>query len=153
MILGDDSGTRTGFTITGDDILQKYGFILSMQCKDELKRIADVDPQLKFYDDWVPNMFSPYSQRLKDDIEEYIENGMITKTQEDMFNSTYYITSGGRRARININHMFCDDMTAIDKEIRKLNNTDFVKLLQGINDMYPEYSKPVNVLATLDYYK
>ena len=70
-----------GATIHGTTRLQKYGFLLYKQHERELSAISSKDPALKFYDDWKPFWFGPFSESLSKDcvvpkvVHPYVQHG------------------------------------------------------------------------------
>ena len=65
--------------VEGKSRLFRYGFLLSRHRATDLKEIADIHPNLKFYDDWKSLYRAPYSSKLEADLKAAIENKLIHK--------------------------------------------------------------------------
>lgn len=66
------------YAVWGKTRLQKYGFLLSELYEYEMRQIHNKH-NIKFYDDWKPHWYGPFSQDLKDDLDACIENQLVAK--------------------------------------------------------------------------
>ena len=129
-------------TIYGSTRLQKYGFLLHKQYKKEMRSIADNTPTLKFYDDWESLWYGPFSRGLSDDIETCVKNSLIYKAPDKLPNSYRYgFTIHGRIRWRKMLFKFNDEMTAIRKKVVNLQKVRLERLLEGVYNSYPEFTK------------
>ena len=130
-------------TIHGTTRLQKYGFLLSKQYEWELRNIANMQAELKFYDDWMPFWYGPYSESLNNDVKKCAANGTVSMLLVDkaLNKYQYSLTIKGRAIWRRMLNKFQDDMSAIDTKVRNLQKTGLETLLSGVYSAYPEYTK------------
>jgi len=80
-------------TIKGNTRMQKYGFLIYKLYSKELYG-------LNFYSDWKPYLYGPYSEELKIDLENCIDQRLVTKftspTNTGRQFSNYSLTMKGR---------------------------------------------------------
>ncbi len=138
-------------TLYGTTRLQKYGFLLTQQYKKEMNVIAEAEPKLKFYDDWEPLWFGPFSKSLADDIDICMDNSLIyreaVKLSQDSFR--YGLTLKGRvRWRVML-RKFNNEMTAIHKKVMNLQKMRLGRLLENIYSAYPEYTVNSTILKKI----
>ncbi|MXX20812.1 MAG: hypothetical protein F4W68_05645 [Cenarchaeum sp. SB0661_bin_35] len=128
--------------IYGSTRLQKYGFLLTKQYKKEMDGIAKAAPELKFYDDWEPLWFGPFSRSLAKDIDICMQSGLIyqepVKLSQNSFR--YGLTLKGRRRWRAMLHKSSKEITAIQKKVMNLQKMRLERLLEGIYYAYPEYT-------------
>ncbi|MXY60768.1 MAG: hypothetical protein F4Y82_01450 [Cenarchaeum sp. SB0665_bin_23] len=129
-------------TIYGSTRLQKYGFLLTQQYKKEMEGIAKATPELKFYDDWAPLWFGPFSKSLAKDIDACMQNGLIYKEPVKLSQNSfrYGLTLKGRRKWRAMLHKSTKDITAIHKKVMNLQKMRLERLLEYIYYAYPEYT-------------
>ncbi len=130
-------------TIRGSTRLQKYGFLLHKQYKKELSRIARNHAELKFYDDWKPLWYGPFSKDLEEDIKTCASTGTIEKTlvDQDLELYRYALTLKGRVQWRKILRESGNETRAIHEKIANLQTIRLERLLEGIYHAYPEYTK------------
>ena len=130
-------------TIHGTTRLQKYGFLLSKQYEWELRNIASMQAELKFYDDWMPFWYGPYSESLDKDVKKCAKNGTVSMLlmDEALNKYQYSLTIKGRAVWRGMLNRFHDGMPAIDAKIRNLQKIGLETLLSGVYSAYPEYTK------------
>ena len=136
MIINDN-------TIHGTTRLQKYGFLLFKQYEWELRRIANMQADLKFYDDWKSFWYGPYSECLNKDVQKCIENKTISKLLVDKNRNkyNYSLTIRGRAVWREMLNRFHVEMPEIETKIRNLQKIGLETLLSGVYSAYPEYTK------------
>ena len=129
-------------TIRGSTRIQKYGFLLAQQYKKEMKHITETTPTLKFYDDWEPLWFGPFSKSLAEDIDTCVKDGLIDKESVSLpYDShRYSLTIKGRVQWRKMLDKSNDDMTAIREKVVHLQRVNLGSLLEGIYSAYPEYT-------------
>lgn len=129
--------------VRGSTRMQKYGFLLAMQYKKETGRISKAEPSLKFYDDWEPLWFGPFSKSLADDIDCCVERGLMRKEPITMSPDSYMysFTINGRAQWRKMADSFGGDMTAIREKVAHLQRISLESLLEGIYSAYPEYTE------------
>ena len=123
------------FDIDGKTRIQKYGFHVFQQYKDELKGLG-------FYSDWIPYHFGPYSQRLADDLASAIEHGYVRESDSDNINSKYkkYSTTPKGRAeyrKLLAEHEF---LGGVYEMIKNLQRKRLMSILMQIYADYPQYT-------------
>jgi uncharacterized protein YwgA len=65
--------------VQGSTRLQKYGFLLAQEHNDIFNELSETYTQLKFYNDWKPHYYGPFSEELQKDIDTCIKNGLLHK--------------------------------------------------------------------------
>ena len=130
-------------TIHGTTRLQKYGFLLYKQYGKELSAISSKHDNLTFYDDWKPYWFGPYSESLSKDTKACVDDSLVYKDMVDPARNSYRysLTMSGRMRWRKIMSEFHTEMTAIREKIMNLQKMRLERLLQGVYDAYPEYTK------------
>ena len=133
-----------GDTIHGSTRLQKYGFLLSKQCRWELGKIAKKQPQLNFYDDWKPRWYEPYSKQLNEDMLKCIENKTVSQILEDKIQNKYryFLTFKGQA----VWHDICErllsiELSSICAKIQNLQKINLETLLSTVYLTYPEFTE------------
>ena len=130
-------------TIVGRTRLQKYGFLLSRQYEGELSRISRMTNELKFYNDWKPYWYGPFSDDLRADLTEYekemVETEMITDSYAEVIR--YSLTIKGRVRWRAMLEQFGDEMHSIHDKIRELQSIRLERLLECVYNAYPEFTK------------
>ena len=128
--------------VYGSTRLQKYGFLLHKQYGKEMSRIASSVPELKFYDDWEPLWYGPFSRDLARDIQACVGNGLMYKEQGAPPNSYRYgFTISGRVKWRRMLHEFGDEMTAIHEKVVNLQKVRLERLLESVYNAYPEFAE------------
>lgn len=122
-------------TIAGRTRIQKYGFHIYQQYKDELKGHD-------FYSDWTPYHFGPYSQMLADDLHAAI-NHKYVKVDDDPSGDSKYkqygVTPKGRNAYRSLlaDNTFLND---IHELLVNLQHQSLMRILKQIYMDYPQYT-------------
>lgn len=129
--------------IHGSTRLQKYGFLLSRQYKKELSSLASNCPGLKFYDDWEPLWYGPFSRSLQKDVETCVSGGLISKTLTDpgLGSYRYAPTLRGRVRWRKILDASGKEIRDIHEKASNLQSMRLERLLEEIYHAYPEYTK------------
>ena len=128
--------------IYGSTRLQKYGFLLTKQYGKEMRGISDRMPKLKFYDDWEPLWYGPFSRTLAKDVQTCVKDGLIYKGPGDMPNSFRYgFTIRGRMRWRSMLSEFSDEMSAIREKVMNLQKIRLERLLESVYSAYPEFTK------------
>ena len=134
MIINDE--------IVDASLLQRYGFLLYKQYQPELSKISNYRKELKFYEDWKPFYFGPFSKDLDTDIKTSIINKLLVKRdRRKLFSYNYYLTLDGRKRWRFLQSIFVKEMESIQKRIKHLQGIEVERLLIGIYEKYPEYNK------------
>ena len=130
-------------TVHGTTRLQKYGFLLYKQYEQELSAISRGNPMLRFYEDWKPFWFGPFSESLSKDIQACVDADIIYKEMVDPARNSYRYspTIYGRMRWRQLLSEFQTEITAIHEKVMNLQRMRLERLLQGIYDAYPEYTK------------
>lgn len=130
-------------TIHGTTRLQKYGFLLHKQYGKEVSAILRANPEMKFYDDWKPFWFGPFSESLSKDVRACVDAGLIYKELMDPARNSYRygLTVSGRGRWRQLLGEFTPEITAIHEKIANLQGIRLERLLQRIYDAYPKYTK------------
>lgn len=138
-------------TIYGSTRLQKYGFLLTKQYKKEMEGIAEAAPELKFYDDWEPLWFGPFSKSLAKDIDTCLRDGLIYKESVKLSQNSfrYGLTLKGRRRWRDMLQKYTKDITAIRKKVMNLQKMRLERLLENIYNAYPEYTVNSTILKKI----
>ena len=89
------------FTINGTTRFQKYGFLLHKEYGAYMLSLNE-RCKIKFYADWAPLYFGPFSRSLEEDLKECIGTDIIKKVDvptrtEGREISTYNLTIKGRQ--------------------------------------------------------
>lgn len=128
--------------VYGSTRLQKYGFLLAKQYKNETNRVSKATPPQGFYDDWEPLWFGPFSKKLAKDIDYCVKHGLIYKEPVKLSQNSfrYGLTPKGRMRWRDMLREFNDDMTAIREKVVNLQKVRLERLLEGIYRAYPEYT-------------
>ena len=131
------------FEIHGSTRLQKYGFLLYKQYKKELSKLASNCPALKFYDDWEPLWYGPFSRNLRADVDTCVGDGLIERISVDQsLNSyRYALTIRGRAKWRKILDASHSEVSAIHEKVSNLQTMRLERLLEGIYHAYPKYTK------------
>ena len=134
--------------IHGSTRLQKYGFLLYKQYGKELSRIADKTArgntsELRFYDDWEPLWYGPFSRGLKEDTGACVSAGLVhmAPANQELKSHRYALTIRGRVRWRRILHECPKEIEAVHEKIANLQATRLERLLEGIYHAYPEYTK------------
>ena len=122
------------YVMSGDDRLQRYGFLLFKKSQKELKKLKG----LNFYDDWKPSPFGPHSEQLASDITNCIELGLLDKKTKGK-TSQYHLALKGRVRWRKIFFDKTDEIIKIKDSIRDWQKIPQVYLFKQIWDAYPEY--------------
>jgi len=125
-------------TIKGNTRMQKYGFLIHKLYSKDLQG-------LNFYSDWRPYLYGPYSDELRNDLENCIDQHLVTKfvspTNTGRQFSNYSLTMKGR---VKLRKIIVD--YSIIKELyekfTKLNKKPITSVLKDIYLAYPEYPVP-----------
>ncbi|RNJ77871.1 MAG: hypothetical protein EB828_00090 [Nitrosopumilus sp. D6] len=122
-------------TIAGRTRIQKYGFHIYQQYKDELEGHD-------FYSDWRPYHFGPYSQMLADDLQKAISNGYVKISDDPSGDSKYKqygVTLKGRNVYRSLlaDNAFLND---IHEMLVNLQHQSLMKILKQIYMDYPQYT-------------
>ena len=131
-------------TILGSTRLQKYGFLLYKQYERELLDISRDNRELKFYDDWKPYWYGPFSEILRKDISACVdEHHLVYKEMADQSRNlhAYSLTIRGRVRWRQMLDALGPEMTAIHGKIMNLQRVRLERLLEGVYNLYPEYTK------------
>lgn len=125
--------------VIGATRFQKHGFLLWKQYGKELQSLESVYDGFKFYDDWIPYYFGPYSRDLKADIAVNVKNGII---KEARFENTmrYTLTIKGRVKWRKIFAKSGAEMDRIGEKIRHMSDTPLYEMLKAIYKSYPQYA-------------
>ena len=129
--------------VHGSTRLQKYGFLLAMQYRKETGNVSKGTPALKFYDDWKPLWFGPFSRHLANDIDDCVERGLIRKEPAGMpphDSYRYSFTIKGRERWREMWSKFNGDMKAVRGKVARLQKVSLESILEGIYGAYPEYT-------------
>ena len=136
MIIGNEM-------IHGRGRLQRYGFLLSEQYGSKLEQISKIDEKLKFYADWKPHYYSPFSKKLEDDVDNCIDKGFVGVQDIDKLHKLdrYFLTYRGstRWRRMCVKHK--ENMKAIVEKVGKLQTIPLEDLILRIDLKYPQYAK------------
>lgn len=127
-----------GTAITGAAQIQKYGFLLSMQSEDVLRRMEAAHDGFKFYDDWSPHYMGPYSDGLKRDIEESIRGNLVVRTGSGS-RARYALTQKGRARWATVRDACGEDAWKIAGKIGSMQEASPYDLLGLIYKKYPKY--------------
>lgn len=138
-------------TIHGTTRLQKYGFLLHKQYGKELSTISSKHENLAFYDDWKPYWFGPFSEDMSKDVKACVGAGLIYKDMVDPVRNSYRysLTILGRRKWRQLLSEFSREATAIHEKVMNLQKMRLERLLQGVYDAYPEYTKQSTIKGDL----
>ena len=129
--------------IKGTTRFQKYGFILHKQYDSDMKAL-NKRYNIKFYADWKPYYFGPFSRSLADDLKKCIDSKIITKVDiptasEGKKVSMYNLTIKGkfkwRRLIINV-----PEVSRFVKKIQSVQKVPYYTLLGQIYATYPEFT-------------
>lgn len=139
-------------TIHGAVRFQKYGFLLANQYSKKMDEIKQKHG-ISFYHDWRPHNFGPYSDELDQDIEQCINDKIMTRitvpTNRDNEMKMYSLSIKGRqkwRGLFDTN----DQMKAFDEKIKNLQKIPYYSLLRQIYKAYPEYTSNSVIRDSLD---
>lgn len=136
MIIGNE-------VIHGRGRLQRYGFLLSEQYGSKLEQISNVDEELKFYADWKPYYYGPFSKKLEDDVDNCISKGFVDVQDIGKLHKLdrYFLTAKGstRWRRMRVKHK--GNMKVIVEKIGKLQTIPLEDLILRIDLKYPQYAK------------
>ena len=130
-------------TINGTTRLQKYGFLLAKQYVKELSSMSERRQSLTFYDDWEALWYGPFSRGLQKDVEKCVGGGLVTKEPMDASTNSYRyaLTIRGRARWRKMLAEFQNETIAICEKISSLQKMRQERLLEGIYNAYPEYTK------------
>ena len=134
-------------TIHGSARIQRYGFLLYKQHGKEMGTIADRKPALRFYDDWEPLWYGPFSRSLNLDVKACMRNGLMYREPANLGQDShsYSLTIRGRVQWHGMLREFNDEMDTIRRKIRKLQKIRLERLLEGVYNAYPESTKRSSV--------
>ena len=105
----------------------------------ELSAILRGNTDVKFYGDWEPFWFGPFSESLSEDIQACVDAGLIYKELVDPARNSYRygLSASGRRRWRQLLNEFTLEITPICKKIAKPQGMRLERLLQQIYDAYP----------------
>lgn len=129
-------------TIHGTTRLQTYGFLLYKQYGRELSELSDNLPALKFYDDWKPLRYGPFSRNLSNDIEKCVGDRTICKETVDPDRKIYRyaLTIKGRAQWRKMMNRFTSEIGAMREKISYMQTIRLELLVKEIYRAYPEYA-------------
>lgn len=138
-------------TIHGTTRLQKYGFLLYQQYGRELSAIARKHHDLAFYNDWKPYWFGPFSESLGKDVKACVDACLVYKDMVDPARNSYRysLTTSGRIRWRRLLGEFKREVTALHEKVTNLQKMLLERLLQGVYDAYPEYTKQSTIKENL----
>ena len=140
-------------TIYGSIRFQKYGFLLYKQYERDLKEIEISFQYLRFYNDWEPHFYGPYSKELEKDIETCVANKLIRKslftTEKKQKMDVYTLTLKGRGKWRKMYDQI-DEMAQIDKKIKNLQKIPYYTLIRQIYNAYPKYTTNSRIKEQLE---
>ncbi|MBI1663887.1 MAG: hypothetical protein IS860_10505 [Nitrosopumilus sp.] len=123
-------------TVKGNTRIQKYGFLMHKLYSKELHG-------LNFYADWRPYLYGPYSEELKNDLEDCISQHLVTKftspTNTGREFSNYNLTTKGRMRLRKISGDY-DIIKELYQKFTQLNKKPITSVLKDIYLAYPEYT-------------
>lgn len=126
-------------TIQGNTRLQKYGFVVYQRYAKKNKLEG-----LNFYSDWKPYLYGPYSQQLKNDLEEAIASNLIAKyttiTPSNREFSNYSLTVKGRMRLRKLLEKYGRVVKELYEKFTQLNKQPMQIILKDIYLAYPEFT-------------
>lgn len=128
--------------IQGSTRFQKYGFLLYKQYEKELTKLQSDYSDFKFYDDWIPHHFGPYSKQLTQDIQTCVTNNILDEKiidKEKNFN-LYMLSLKGRIKWRKLFRNTTDEMIKFNDKIRNLQIMNLTEMLRQIYDAYPKFT-------------
>ena len=131
------------FTIAGSTRFQKYGFLLHKEYGAYIISLSE-RCNIKFYDDWKPYHFGPFSKSLKEDLKECVDTRVIqtinvSTGNEGRMMTTYSLTPKGRTKWVEIWDKV-PEIPSIVKQIQSLQKIPYYILLGQIYRAYPEFT-------------
>lgn len=129
-------------TIRGTTRLQKYGFLLAKQYAPEMSNLAK-EYGTKFYDDWKPRQFGPYSKNLDDDIKKCISEGLVQRTVDSTVSkNNVYIYNLTIHGRIRWRKLFLRvrEISHFAVKVRSMQDYGYYTLIDNIYTAYPEFA-------------
>jgi len=124
-------------TIKGNTRMQKYGFLIHKLYANDLQG-------LNFYSDWKPYLYGPYSEELKQDLQECIKQKLVVQfnspTESGRQFSNYNLSMKGRVKLRNVIANYEKTVKELYEKFTKLNRTPIISILKDIYLAYPEYT-------------
>lgn len=134
-------------SILGATQIQRYAFLLHKQYRRELDRIAATHPELAWYDDWEPNWCGPFSRGLKNDMDACMRGGLVyahtplDTVERFLGQREYTLSRAGRNKWYAMRRAFPREAEALRKRVDGLQKAEYVRVLEGVYNAYPEYVK------------
>ncbi len=123
--------------IEGATRLQKYGFLMKQNYDKELK---DFD----FYNDWKAHYYGPYSEQLTKDIENGIEQRLISKYKSVTLNEhdaqKFTLTIKGRHRLRQISEQYKKIINDVYEMSTNLQKKPLRIILRDVYISYPNYT-------------
>jgi len=99
----------------------------------------------KWYNDWIPYMYGPFSRKLLDDVDDLESEGVVhIRTIKDPFGQDtkeYSLTDVGRQKYSEVIGRYMDQSRQIRDKLSKYNETATnLPLLRKVYGDYPEYA-------------
>lgn len=128
--------------VHGSTRMHKYGFLLAQQYRKETGRVSKTTPSSKFYDDWKPLWFGPFSKILAKDIDDCVKHSLIYKEPDNPYSNSFWygLTVEGRAQWRKMMDRFNGDMTAMRGKVVRLQKVSLTGILESIYSSYPEYT-------------
>ena len=124
-------------TIKVNTRMQKYGFLIHKLYSDDLQG-------LNFYSDWKPYLYGPYSEELKQDLQECINQKLVIQfnspTESGRVFRNYNLSMKGRMKLRNVIANYEKTVKELYEKFTKLNRTPITSILKDIYLAYPEYT-------------
>lgn len=126
--------------VRGSTRMQKYGFLLSKQHERDLYIPQMENEGFRFYSDWEPYYFGPYSRELRDDIEKGASNGNVIARKHGRA-TTYSLALRGRARWRAILARYPYETKRMAAGIRRLQTVPLHELLRQVYAAYPKYAE------------
>lgn len=125
-------------TIGGNTRIQKYAFLVHQLYDKEL------EPNLKFYNDWIAYRYGPFSKELELDLKTCVENKLVARTETPVSSgrefTNYSLTMKGRMRMRKLSENNSKMVKKLYEKFTLLNKKSTATILKDIYLAYPQFT-------------